>query len=97
MQCSATSGSSSSGGTLAAIFAEARVDPAPTTDAEALAAHLFNHAEVLRQRSAALTARLEAEEAAEAAVRAESAALKPRFASTEAGLPRKSKVEPTIG
>ena len=75
MQCAATSGSSSSGVTLAAIFAEARVDPAPTTDAEALAAHLFNHAEVLRQRSAALTARLEAEEAAEAAVRAESAAL----------------------
>ena len=62
-------------GAIEAIFEEARIDPPPSIAAETIAALLYRHAETSRQRSAAIQARLEAEEAAEAAVRAESRAL----------------------
>ena len=62
--------------TAVSIFAEAQCDPPPAIDAEALAQHLFLHAESARQRTAALEARLHAEEAAEALARAESDALR---------------------
>ena len=68
-------GTGSSSSAIETIFEEARIDPPPSTAAETIAALLYRHAETARQRSAAIQARLEAEEAAEAAVRAESRAL----------------------
>ena len=50
--------------------------PLPAVDAETLAAHLHQHAEVARQRSAAIQAALSAEEAAEARAREETEALR---------------------
>ena len=68
-------GTGSSSSAIETIFEEARIDPPPSPAAETIAALLYRHAETARQRSAAIQARLEAEEAAEAAVRAESRAL----------------------
>ena len=47
------------------IDKEASIDPAPSIDAETLAAYLYKHAETARQRHVALEAKLRAEEAAE--------------------------------
>lgn len=50
---------------------EAFIDPPPAVDAETLAAYLHQHARTAAQRTAALEAKLHAEEAAEAAAHAE--------------------------
>ena len=47
------------------IDEEASIDPPPAVDAQTLSAYLYQHAETARQRSAALEAKLRAEEAAE--------------------------------
>ena len=51
------------------IDEEASIDPPPAVEAQTLSAYLYQHAETARQRSAALEAKLRAEQAAEASGR----------------------------